>query len=44
MAGGSQATTGAEFDAMTRYFVAPDPAEGFTVNVYEAEGLDSART
>jgi predicted kinase len=33
---GSQATTDAEFDAITRYFVPPDPSEGFDVKEYEA--------
>lgn len=30
-------TTEAEFDEITRYFVAPDPAEGFEVVGYEVE-------
>jgi predicted kinase len=41
---GSQPTTDAEFDAITRYFVPPDPSEGFDVKEYEAERLHLAGT
>jgi predicted kinase len=33
---GSQHTTDDEFDAITRYFVAPDAGEGFVLRLYEA--------
>jgi predicted kinase len=33
---GSQDTTDAEFDAITAYFVPPDPSEGFNVREYQA--------
>lgn len=32
---GSQHTTDEEFDEITKYFVPPDPSEGFDVNEYE---------
>jgi predicted kinase len=36
---GSQPTTDEEFDAITKYFVPPEPAEGFEVKVYDADRL-----
>jgi predicted kinase len=39
---GSQPTTDAEFDAITRYFVPPEPSEGFDVQEYDAERLQQA--
>jgi predicted kinase len=36
---GSQATTDEEFESITTYFVAPDPAEGFDIEVYDADLL-----
>jgi hypothetical protein len=39
----SQATTEAEFDEITKYFVPPLPTEGFDVTEYDADRLaDSA--
>jgi len=38
---GSQPTTDEEFDAITKYFVPPEPAEGFDVRVYDADRLRS---
>jgi predicted kinase len=37
---GSQRTTDDEFDAITKYFVPPEPAEGFDVHVYDADLLN----
>ena len=36
---GSQLTTEAEFDIITKYFVVPDPAEGFIIQEYNPELL-----
>jgi hypothetical protein len=36
---GSQPTTDEEFDAITKYFVPPSPAEGFDVREYDADLL-----
>jgi predicted kinase len=36
---GSQVTTDAEFDEITKYFVPPDPTEGFNVKQYDADLL-----
>jgi len=38
---GSQVTTEAEFDAITKYFSPPDSAEGSEVKEYDAEALRS---
>jgi predicted kinase len=39
---GSQPTTDEEFDAITRYFVPPAPAEGFEVREYDADAMRAA--
>jgi len=39
---GSQPTTDDEFDAITKYFVPPDAAEGFVVKEYDADLLHRA--
>lgn len=36
---GSQMTTEADFDAITKYFVHPDSAEGFEIQEYDANAL-----
>jgi predicted kinase len=36
---GSQVTTEEEFESITKYFVAPDAAEGFDITVYDADLL-----
>ena len=36
---GSQPTTDEEFDEITKYFVPPDPSEGFEVKEYDADQL-----
>ena len=36
---GSQPTTDEEFDAITKYFVPPEPAEGLDVRMYDADLL-----
>jgi predicted kinase len=36
---GSQPTTDEEFDAITKYFVPPEPTEGFDLKVYDADRL-----
>jgi hypothetical protein len=38
---GSQVTTEAEFDAITKYFSPPDSVEGFEIKEYAAEALRS---
>lgn len=38
---GSQVTTEAEFDAITKYFSPPDSTEGFEIKEYDAESLRS---
>jgi predicted kinase len=37
---GSQRTTVEEFDAITKYFVPPEPAEGFDVMLHDADLLN----
>ena len=37
---GSQRTTDEEFDAITKYFVPPEPVEGFDVKLYDADVLN----
>jgi predicted kinase len=37
---GSQRTTDEEFDAITKFFVPPEPAEGFDVKLYDADRLN----
>ena len=37
---GSQRTTDEEFDAITKYFVPPEPSEGFDVKRYDADVLN----
>jgi predicted kinase len=36
---GSQVTTEEEFESITKYFIAPDPAEGFDIKIYDADIL-----
>ena len=41
---GSKVTTEAEFDAITKYFVPPDSAEGFEIKEYDADSLSGCFT